>query len=309
VRVALALAILAVTGPGGLRAQTPPQTAGSGRSDPAASLADALAAACRQDASSFASHLTAKNAAAFRELPEGQRTALLKRFVLLEDPGKPLLSTSAEGHPVMRCEAGGVVSEMRFGGTESADNLAFIPVEVPQAPTEASSVRFGLVREAGEWKILSVGLLLLDVPALAQQWAEDQLSGDESEAVASLDKIAAALEAYRNAYGKLPEALDQLAPAGSDGASPERAGLLDKDLASGQTANYQFRYIIIPTGDPTDDSKPSGTSGFALAATPVNYGKTGRLSFFVDSAGALHGADKHGVVATATDPPLSETSR
>jgi hypothetical protein len=127
--------------------------------------------------------------------------------------------------------------------------------------------------------------------------------------VASLNKIAGALETYRSAYGKLPEALDQLAPAGSDGTSPERAGLLDKDLAAGQTADYQFRYVIIPAGDQADDSKPTGTSGFALAATPVDYGKTGRLSFFLDSAGALHGADKHGVVATATDPPISETSR
>ena len=49
--------------------------------DPAAALAEALSAACRQDADAFAPYLTALSAAAFRALPDVQRSALLKRFV------------------------------------------------------------------------------------------------------------------------------------------------------------------------------------------------------------------------------------
>ena len=281
--------------------------ASSGHSDPAGALADALIAACRQDAPAFASHLTAKNAVAFRQLDVARRTALLKRFVLLEDQGKPLLSTGDDGHTVLRCESSGIVSEMRFGATISEDNLSFISVDVPQAPAESQSVRFGLVREGGEWKLLSLGLLLLDVPALVQQWEAGELADRESEAVASLEKIAAALQNYRNGYGKLPEGLDQLGPPGTEGASPEHAGLLEKDLAAGQTSTYQFRYTIVPAGQ-TDESEQNKLARFLVAATPLEYGKTAVRSFLLDSSGVLHGADKQGAVATVTDPRITESS-
>ncbi len=290
-----------------LRAQAPAPAA-----DPADALASALSAACRQDGESFAAFLTASNAAAFRKLPDAQRTELLKRFVLLDDPGKPLLSKSVEGHPVLRCEAGGVTSEVRFGATDARDNLAFIPVEIPQAADEAHSIRFGLVREAGAWKLLSVGLLLFDVPALQQQWQQDELAARESNSVAAMRRIADALKNYQTAYGKLPETLDELGPApagnsGKDdqgGTSPEHAGLLDAPLAAGATPDYQFRYSVVPAAEQGDESERNKTAGFTLAAVPVEYGKTGRRSFYLDSQGQLHAADKQGAVATSVDPRI-----
>ena len=98
--------------------------------DPAEALGETLTAACRQDQAGFANHLTSDSAEAYRALPEQQRVALLRRFVLLDDPGKALLST-LDGHTVVRCEASGVVSEMRFGESQVRENLAFISVTVP----------------------------------------------------------------------------------------------------------------------------------------------------------------------------------
>ena len=43
---------------------------------------------------------------------------------------------------------------------------------------------------------------------------------------------------------------------------------------------------------------------FELAATPDDYGKTGRRSFFLDVEGKIHAADRHGSVAAAEDPLL-----
>jgi hypothetical protein len=299
----LALAVLwLVPGARLLRAQIAPSGSGS----PASALAEALQAACRQDADAFANLLTADNAAAFRNVPPPQRLALLKRFVLLEDPGKPLLSSDAQGHTVMRCEAAGVTSEVRFGTAQVHDNLAFIPVEVPQAGEGAQTGRFGLVREDGQWKLLSLGLLLLDVPALQREWAQVDLEGRESQAVQSLRKIADALERYREAYGRLPEALDQLGPAAAEGNSPEKAGFLNASLATGEDGGYRFRYSISPvSGDAPDDDRDK-LAKFQLAATPIEYGKDGQKSFYLDSAGALHGADKHGTVATVTDPTIRD---
>jgi hypothetical protein len=271
-------------------------------SDPAQALEETLAAACRHDEAAFADHLTMDNAQAYGVLAQEQRVALLKRFVLLEDPGKPLLSTS-DGHTVVRCEAAGATTEMRFGATEVRENLAFIPMSVPEGD-ETQSVRFGLVRESGQWKILSVGLLLLDIPALGRQWEESDLQGRERSAIAAMRKVASALKSYQRAYGNLPETLEQLGPPAQGGASPETAGLLDSELAKGLAGGYRLRYAIVPATGEENESERSTASGFTLAATLVVYGKDGRRSFFLDSSGTLRGADKNGAVATANDPRI-----
>jgi hypothetical protein len=279
-------------------------------SDPAAALADALIAACRQDPSEFATHLTVASAAAFRALPQAQRTDLLKRFVLLDDPGKPLLSADAAGHTRVRCEAGGVVSDMHFGATLMQDNLAFIPVEVPEAgvPAEEAtqSVRFGLVRESGEWKLLSLGLLLLDIPTLAHEWEANDISALEETVIAHLREIAEALKSYQQAYGKLPDTLAELGPSAGAGASPDKAGLLDEELASGEKGGYAFRYSIATAAGEADESERDKASGFQLAATPKEYGHGGRKSFYFDSQDILRGADKNGAVASENDPRITE---
>jgi hypothetical protein len=270
-------------------------------------LSQALVAACRRDYADFAGYLTAPNAREFGQLPEEQRDALLQRIVLQKGAGKPLLSQTSAGQPVVRCESGGVLTEMRFSTAETADNLAFISVEVPQAPPEARSIRFGLVRESGKWKLLSVGLLLFDIPAMSQQWAEADLQAREAQAVASLQKIADALKRYQVAYGRLAESLQQLGPAGAEGTSPEKAGLLDASLASGESDIYRFRYVITPSATGIDEAERNKNAGFALTATPIEYGKSGRRSFYLDSSGTLRGSDKQGLGATPDDPriPLS----
>ena len=272
-------------------------------SDPAEALGETLTAACRQDQAAFAEHLTSATAQAYRALPEEQRVALLKRFVLLEDPGKVLLS-SLNGHTVVRCEASGVVSEMRLGESQVRENLAFIPVTVPEGD-DKQSVRFGLVREGGEWKVMSVGVLLLDIPALARQWAESDVRQREQNAIGALRKIAGALKAYQTAYGKLPETLEELGPPPEGGFSPEKAGLLDADSATGVAEGYQVRYSIVPASGEQDESEGNKAAGFTLAATPVEYGKNGRRSFLLDSSGTLRAADKNGGVATVEDPRMA----
>ncbi|HEV7891677.1 MAG TPA: DUF3352 domain-containing protein [Pyrinomonadaceae bacterium] len=43
---------------------------------------------------------------------------------------------------------------------------------------------------------------------------------------------------------------------------------------------------------------------FDVTATPKEYGKTGRLSFFLDETGTMRAADHKGKPATASDPPV-----
>jgi hypothetical protein len=262
--------------------------------DPAAALSAALTAACRGNEVDFANYLTAENAAAYRALPEEQRSALLRRFSLTDGSGKPLLSTDDQNHRVVRCESPAQTAEFRFGATRLRENLAFIPVTV----VDSQRTQFGLVRENGGWRLLSLGLVLLDIPQLSKQWAEEDLATREDAAVTTLHRLADAIASYRRAFGKLPESLAQLGPAPKNEISPDQASLVDKELAGGNSGGYQFRYTIVPDSNGND-------TNFELAATPEDYGKSGQRSFFLDAEGKVHGADKHGMVAEPDDPLIA----
>ena len=274
-----------------LVASTPARPQEARDSEPAAALSAALAAACRSNADQFAKYLTADNAAAFRALPEDQRAAFLKRLSLTDEAGKPLISADPQQHTVLRCQSSGGSAEYRFGDTRVRENLAFIPVTVPGSHAS----EFGLVRETGAWRLLSLGLLLLDIPQLSKQWVEQDFAAREDAVIQTLRGLADAIQTYVRAWGKLPESLAELGPAPQDQISPEQASLVNEHLAAGSQGGYAYRYRIVPA--------PSGSdSTFELAASPEDFGKTGRRSFFLDSKGKIHGSDKHGAVATPDDP-------
>jgi hypothetical protein len=149
-----------------------------------------------------------------------------------------------------------------------------------------------------------VGLILLDIASMEKQWQQADLEAREDDAIAALRKLATALETYRRAYGKLPDALDPLGPAPKGGISPAAAGLIDAELSAGNKDGYAIRYRIVLAGDNLSDEDANQAAKFELAATPVEYGKTGRRSFFLDSGGILRGTDKQGSVATSGDPRI-----
>ena len=260
-------------------------------SEPAAALTAAIMAACRANVAQFANYLTADNAAAFKALPPDQRTAFLERISLSDQPGKPLISSDTQNHTVLRCIAPAGTAEFRFGDVRIHENLAFVPVTA----VNGQRTDFGLVRENGGWRLLSLGLVLLDIPQLSKQWAEQDLVAREDAAVANLRGLADAIQTYRRAWSKLPESLAQLGPAPKDQISPEQASLVNDGLAAGSSGGYRFRYRIVTAGQ-------DGEESFELAAMPEDYGKTGRRSFILDSAGKVHAADKHGEIASLGDP-------
>jgi hypothetical protein len=284
-RIAGALVLLGLLGAPAARAQDGKEP------NPVAALVSALSAACRENQIDFTAYLTADNAAAFRALPEAQRLAIVRRFALLDDPGRPIVTTDEQNHAVVRCEGRGATVEFRFGASRTQENLSFIPVNVAGERT----VEFGMVREGTGWRILSLGLLLVNIPELTKQWAEQDLAAREEAAIRTLHGMADAVGTYRNAFGKLPESLAQLGPAPKEGVSPDAAGLLEERLVAGSRGGYNFRYRILPAHD-------GGEPGFELAATPEEYGKTGRRSFFLDDKGKLHAADKKGAPAGGDDP-------
>ena len=268
-----------------------PAVAQDGReAEPAAALAAALTAACRVNELQFANYLTADSAVAFKALSLNQRTQFLERFSLSDQPGKTLISSDDQNHTVLRCVAPAGTTVFRFGDVRVHENLAFIPVSA----VNSQETVFGLVRESGGWRLLSLGLVMLDIQQLTKQWAEGDLTAREDAAIANLRGIADAVRSYKEAWGKLPQTLEQLGPAPKDEISPDQASLVNEKLAAGSSGGYQFRYRIVADSDEAPQT-------FEISATPEDYGKTGRRSFLLDANGKVHAEDHHGAVATAED--------
>jgi hypothetical protein len=269
---------------------------------PAAALRDLLSAACAQDQREFIRFLTARNKESFSRLTPAARVALMKRFVLLGEPGKPSSTSNVSGRPTVICQTPSVTTEMQIGGLDLRDNLAFLPLTLRDSkdPTGESvhQATIGLVREDGEWKLLSLGLLFLDLPALELEWDAAEMATNESTAVESIKKLAAAIQTYLHTYARLPQSLANLGPPLHGAPNADSSGLVDSDLATEAKDGYTFRYVIVGATSAGAEAK------YELAAKPAAYGRTGLRSFLLDSNGVLHGADTHGAIATTLDPKV-----
>jgi hypothetical protein len=295
--VGLAATSLATAQESSSRTEPAPPMAG-----PAASLRDTLSAACSHDEVAFTKFLTARNAQSFSRLTIAARTELMKRFVLLSDPGKPKATANAAGRPIVSCTTPYGTAEIQIGGADIRDAIAFLPVDLREASDPDTGavhhVLFGMVRENGEWKVLSIGLLLLDLPSLEVEWDQAEISTSEQQALESLKKIAAAIETYRKSYARLPESLDKLGASKKSAPTPDGAGLLDVDLAAGKKNGYSFRYVIVGAND------VGAPAQYELSATPSIYGRTGKVSYFRDSSGTTHASDHQGAIGNANDPKV-----
>lgn len=267
---------------------------------PADTLRGILTAACSQDTKQFSDNLTARNADAFAHMTKAAQNTLLKRFVLLDQAGQPRVETGDQGTITIFCVTPEITTQMQFGKVELRDNLAYLPLVVKDSTdtTDANARRItlGLVKENGQWKLLSLGLLLLDLPTLGEEWDRAETQNNEKSALASVKELSAAVEKYRVTYTHLPSTLAELGPSEKGAAKSDQAGLIEKELADGRKNGYLFRYVIIGANDSGAPAK------YEIAAIPVEYGRTGTKSFFRDSSGTLHAADHQGAVGTQLDP-------
>ena len=78
-----------------------------------------------------------------------------------------------------------------------------------------------------------------------------------------------------------------------------QANLISPVLATGTRGGYTFTFNYT-------DATSTTPAFFKLTATPIQYGATGRRSFYIDVKGVLRGADKNGAPADANDPPIEQ---
>ncbi len=145
---------------------------------------------------------------------------------------------------MVRCTTPDVVTQMEIGKPEVRDK--------PGVPDAGCGGRFqsgrqraspgadGHGQENGQWKLLSLGLLLLDLPALETEWDRAEIGVNEKAALVSLRKLNEAIETYRKTYTRLPESLSVLGPAPPADVKSDKAGLVDAELAAGRKEGYAF---------------------------------------------------------------------
>lgn len=103
---------------------------------------------------------------------------------------------------------------------------------------------------------------------------------NEARAMGALANLAQAQEAYKSTVGK------------------GRYGTLDELFAAHLLSRYEmthdeYRIELSVTGEK-----------FQATATPRNYGKTGRISYFIDESRVLRGANHKGRTASVDDPSI-----
>ena len=142
-------------------------------------------------------------------------------------------------------------------------------------------------------KYLSVRLVLLALVAAIlaactsqqqrQQRPEQSVlvtAANETAALARLRSIAGAEAQYQVESGGEYGTLDQLI---------EKRYV--NDPTHGKLTGYRFEVRVKP-------------GGFQATAVPEQVGISGKRSFYVDETNVVHGADKKGAAATASDPEV-----
>ena len=136
--------------------------------------------------------------------------------------------------------------------------------------------------------LLAISLLIVACAKSADQSSPTgngpTMAANELAAISQLRAIASAETNYQTtvgggSYGTLKQLIESQS--------------INQQISNGENRGYKFEVRV------------SSGSSYEAVATPTKYGFTGLKSFYMNSSGSeIHGADKKGMEATASDPPL-----
>ncbi len=180
-----------------------------------------------------------------------------------------------------------------------------------QAALVATAIKtyYTLGREVGDTRKLVGGFAVSTIfliIAMLPPAAEDPLYGNRPKVLANQASAVGALRTinqseinYASTYeaGFSPSMAALGPPPGDAQPSASAAGLIDSVLAGGLKSGYRFAY----TPGPPD--KTGHIKTYTVVARPLEYGKSGKMSFFTDESGVIRKTDDDRP-ATAKDPPV-----
>ncbi|MBL8208586.1 MAG: hypothetical protein JNM09_30425 [Blastocatellia bacterium] len=164
--------------------------------------------------------------------------------------------------------------------TTLADNAGSrAPLNVP------ATIALAIDSDANGLKLEAFSPLGLAGTAALWGFGDDVRNGTnrkENDARYKLRQLAKAEKTYAKGNKKRYVSLETLTKANKD--------IFNAESLKNEEGNYKFEFKLKP-----------GAKGYEATATPIKYGRQGRLSFFIDESGTLRSADKQGVAATVAD--------
>ena len=116
----------------------------------------------------------------------------------------------------------------------------------------------------------------------------------ETGALKAITTIHTAEVQYYSSYNRYAASLQELGPPASGPEGPSAAGLIERDLASGEKSGYKYTV----TGTPT---------GYTISAVPTQYGTSGSKTYFSDQGMGIH-VHNGQEPATVNDPLQGESA-
>ena len=165
-----------------------------------------------------------------------------------------------------------IPEHIEVSGEQISGDASTVFVKLPDANKDVQAEPVILIREAGEWIVGDRENQEIVKKAGRQFFFEARIQTHHNEVQALLQRISIAQLAYASQHNNLYADLPALTAA----------GLVSKDIEATDTLGYRFHLTL------AKDAK-SWTAG----AEPVRYGRTGRLSFYLDSTG-IRSADNGG---------------
>ncbi|HKZ81436.1 MAG TPA: hypothetical protein VJ124_24415 [Pyrinomonadaceae bacterium] len=168
--------------------------------------------------------------------------------------------------------AAAIPEQVQINGEQISGESATVFVKVKDAETSAQAEPVTLIKVNGQWIIGDKENQAIVARAGKDFFFNARIDTHHSEVQELLKRINLAQAAYsqqhKGQFGDLQALIT--------------AGLIPKDLEGTETTGYRFRIIVSP------DRKT-----WSAAAEPAQYGRTGRLSFFMDASG-VRSADMAG---------------
>lgn len=178
----------------------------------------------------------------------------------------------AELRPDFERMASAIPEQIEVSGEQVSGDTSTVFVRIPDGGKDAQAEPVTLIREAGVWIVGDRDNQAVVKKAGRQFFFEARIQTHHNEVQAILQRISLGQLAYASQHNNLYTDLPGLMAA----------GLVPKDIEATDTIGYRFHLTL------AKDAK-SWTAG----AEPVRYGRTGRLSYFLDSTG-LRSADNGG---------------
>ena len=143
--------------------------------------------------------------------------------------------------------------------------------------------------------LIVIAIILIILAVALPKLTSARRYAQEMAAKAAIKAVQSAQTLYYSQYGVYATSLQQLGPPASGSDNPNGAGLVDRDLASGEKGGFKF--ILQQT-----------QTGFSLNVNPTAFGTSGTHTYYSDQTMAIH--EHNGQEpATASDPLLGETQQ